>query len=147
MASNPLIRELIRAIALGDGTKMKELNNQLSDTDRDDYVVRVAAMFAGVTAKVFEHDQSPEAIREFVDKMGFAYRNAQPPFKPLAMEALFRALLGEEHLLDEVSASDQLDLEILAIRMIVDQSPEVSARLDDYLSDAETLAAQWQSEG
>ncbi|MFC3492947.1 hypothetical protein [Glycomyces rhizosphaerae] len=145
MASNPLIRDLVRAIALGDGAKMKELNNQLPDADRDDYVVRVAAMFAGVTGHVFEHDQSPTAVREFVGKMSFAYRNAKPPFKPLAMEALFRALLGEEHLLDEVSAADQFDLEILAIRMIVDQFPAVEAQLESYLTDAETLAAQWQS--
>lgn len=146
MASNPLIRELLRAIALGDGTQMKELNSRLPDVDRDDYVIRVAAMFAGVAGHVFEHDGSRETIRNFVDKMAYAYRNAKPPFKPLAMEALIRALLGEEHLLDEVSAEDQFDLELLAIRMVVDQYPAVGARLEDYLTDAETLAAQWQSE-
>lgn len=88
-----------------------------------------------------------ETIRKFVGKVGYAYRNANPPFKPLAMEALIRVLLGEEELLDEVSAEDQCNLEIMAIRMIVDQFPEVNVQLDAYLSDAETLAAQWQDEG
>jgi len=146
MASNQLVRDLVRAIALGDGAKMKELNNQLPDADRNDYVVHVAAMFAGVAGHVFEQDQSPAAVREFVAKMSFAYRNANPPFKPLAMEAICRGLLGEDHLLDEVSAADQLDLEILAIRMIVDLYPAVSAQLESYLNDAEILAAEWQSE-
>jgi hypothetical protein len=141
-----MIRELIRAIALGDGTRMKELNRDLPDSDRAEYVVRLAAMFAGVVSHVFRQDQSPEAVRDVVSKMAYAYRNANPPFKPLAMEALIRGLLGEEHLLDEVSEKDQIDLEMLAIRMIVDQYPEVNVQLDAYLTDAEVLAAQWQSE-
>jgi hypothetical protein len=147
MASNPLIRELIRAIAVGDGARMKELNQELPDADREDYVIRVAAMFAGVVGHLFEHDQSPEAVRDLVNKMAYAYRNANPPFKPLAMEALIRGLLGEEHLLDEVSEADQLDLEMLAIRMIVDQTPEIHTQIDAYLTDAEALATHWQSEG
>ncbi|GAA1662801.1 hypothetical protein GCM10009830_05120 [Glycomyces endophyticus] len=146
MASNPLIRELMRAIALGDGSKMKELNSRLPDADRDDYVIRVAAMFAGVVGHVFEHDQSPEAIRDFIAKISYAYRNAEPPFKPLAMEALIRALLGEDDLLDEVAAEDQLDIEILTIRMITDQYPKVRDNLEEYLNDAETLAVHWEAE-
>lgn len=147
MASKQLIRETVKALALGEGAKAKELNHQIPDSEREDYVIFVAAMFAGVIGHVFEQDQSREAVRQFVTRMTYAYRKADPPFKPLAMEALIRVLLGEEHLLDEVTPEDQLDLEILAIRMIVDQTPEVRDRLDDYLTDAETLAAHWQSEG
>ncbi|ADD44059.1 hypothetical protein [Stackebrandtia nassauensis] len=145
MPSNQLFRETVKAMALGDGAKARELNEQIPDADREAYAIYVAAMFAGAAGHQFEADQSPEAIKRFVNEMRHDFRKADPPFQPLAMEGLFRVLFGEEHLLDEISPADQMRLQFLAIRKIVDQSDHMKQRLDDYLTDAETLAEQWMS--
>jgi hypothetical protein len=147
MAGNPLFKQIVKALALGEGEQARELNRKLRDDESDDYSIYVSAVFACTLGEIFDEDQSQEAIRGFVGEMSHAYRNANTPFKPLAMEALIRVLFGEDHLLDEVSPEDQLRLQTMAIRMAVHKSPRIQERLDDYLADAETLAAQWQSEG
>ncbi|WP_199039430.1 hypothetical protein [Glycomyces salinus] len=146
MTTNKLFQDTVREMALGNGSKARELNSQIPDAARDSYVIYVAAMFTGVTAAHLGEDPNHESIRDFVNRTAYAYRKADPPFKPMTMEALIRVIYGEDHLLDEVSPEDQLRFELLAIRMIVHENQDIKARLDDYLADAETLAAQWQSE-
>ncbi|HZE40533.1 MAG TPA: hypothetical protein VE172_17160 [Stackebrandtia sp.] len=146
MGRNQLFRGVVKAVALGDGPKVRELNQQIADADREAYAVYVAAMFAGAAGHRFEHDQSHAAITKFVNEMRDDFRRADPPFKPLVMEGLLRVLFGEDHLLDEIAPADQLRHQFLAIRKIVDQSESMQANLDQYLTDAETLAAQWLSE-
>ncbi|HEU5128814.1 MAG TPA: hypothetical protein VFU12_12570 [Glycomyces sp.] len=107
----------------------------------------MTAMFCGAIEHRFTADQSHAAIKRFVDEMRYDYRNVQPPVQALVAEGLIRAVFGEDHLLDEISGQDQLRYQLLALRKIVDQSAEMRDRLEDYLTDAETLAAQWQSEG
>ena len=147
MTDNQLFKGIVKAFALGDTETVDELNPKLRDDESEDYTIYVSAMFAGVLAEVLGEDPSPEVVRGFVSDMSHAYRNSPTPFKPLAMEALIRVLFGEEELLEEVDPQDQLRLQIMAIRMATHKSTKIQDRLDDYLSDAEILAAQWQGEG
>ncbi|HIV59484.1 MAG TPA: hypothetical protein H9902_16170 [Candidatus Stackebrandtia faecavium] len=94
----------------------------------------------------FEEDSSPEAIRKFANAMAANYANAQPPLKPFVIEGVIRAFAGEEHILDEISAEDQRDSQFPIIREIVAGSGELQARIDDVLTDAETLAREWEAE-
>ncbi|WP_155829780.1 hypothetical protein [Glycomyces tenuis] len=147
MANYPLFREVMRAAVSGDAKRAGELDDQITDADRNAYNIYVTALFCGALEHRFATDQSQAAIKRFVDEMRYDYRNAQPPIQALVVEGLIRAVFGEDHLLDEISGEDQLRYQLLALRKIVDQSPEMKSRLDDYLSDAETLAAELQSEG
>ena len=82
-----------------------------------------------------------------MNEIRHGYREMAPPHNHLALEGVIRALCGEEHLIDEISAEGQFRVQLPAIVRIVHQSYEVQERLDGYLSDAEILAAQWQGEG
>jgi hypothetical protein len=103
------------------------------------------ALFAG--ALEVRLGESPERsdIDALVAEMRYDYRNASPPMNFLAVEALIRAIYGEEDLADNISAEDQYRVQISVIVKIVAQSEQMRARLDDYLADAETLATQWQA--
>jgi hypothetical protein len=146
MANYPLFKEAIRAAVAGNAERAAELDDQIPDAERNAYNIFITAMFCGAIEHRLGDDHSQAAIKRFVDEMRFDYRNLQPPMKPLVLEGLIRGLLGEDHFLDEIGPHDQLRLQLLSLRKIVNQSSEMQARLDDYLKDAEALAEHWQSE-
>ncbi|MDN3241839.1 hypothetical protein [Glycomyces tritici] len=80
-----------------------------------------------------------------MNEMRYDYRNATPKMNFLAVEALIRALYGEEELADDIAAADQYRVQISTIVKIVTQSAPMQAQLDIYLAEAEALATQWSS--
>lgn len=140
---NVLYRKTLKAAALGHAETANKLNEQMSDKDMNEYNVFVTAMFCGAVEHRFEDDQSRDAISRFVEEMRYDYRNLAPALKPLTVEGLIRAVFGEEHLLDEIDPLEQFRHQLLAIRKIVDQSDHMQQRIDDYLTDAETLTNEW----
>jgi hypothetical protein len=146
MTGNPLFRETMRASALGNADKATELYQQIPKSEVEQYNMFIVAFFAGALGVRFKDDHSLPAIKRFAEEMRYDYREANPPVKQLVIEGLIRGMLGEEQMFDEISAEDQYRTQLLAIRKIVGQSPEMQANLDSYLKDAETLVAEWQSE-
>lgn len=146
MANTNLFRETMKAAALGDSAAALRLDSQIPDVERESYNIYVTAMFCCAVEHRFSQDRSHAAITQFVNEMRYDFREANPPIKPLMIEGLVRAVFGEEHFLDEISAVEQLRAQLLAIRKIVDQSEQMQERLDDYLKDAETLTIQWAAE-
>jgi len=146
MTDYQLFRQIVGAMAVGEGRKASDLIDQVPDEQEPDLHTYVTAFFS--TAVIQRLGESPDqsALRAFVDEMRHDYRNAEPPLKPMALEALLRAFYGEEHLLNEVTPQEQLHCEFLAIRKIVHQSEDMSLRLETYLADAETLAKEWAAE-
>ncbi|MFC4335262.1 hypothetical protein [Salininema proteolyticum] len=128
----------MRAIALDRPSD--ELVSQIPDDAQEDWATFVAAMFAAVIGQVFEHDQSHEAVKKFVSEMRYGYRELDTPISALALEGLLRGMLGEEHLLDEVTPEEQFRLQILSIRKVVNDVEQVNTNLEAYLADAVTLA-------
>ena len=63
--------------------------------------------------------------------------------KATAVEGCIRAIYGEDHLLDDLDIEDQIISMWAVIRKVGDQSPQVQAQLDAYLTDAVTLAKLW----
>jgi hypothetical protein len=146
MKTGDLFRETMRASALGNSSEATRLYAQIPRSEIDNYNMFIVAFFAGALGVRFQSDHSIAAIKQFSEEMVIDYRKADPPVKKLVVEGLIRGMLGEEDLFDEISAEDQYRTQLLAIRKIVGQSPEMQARLDDYLSDAESLAESWRSE-
>lgn len=133
-------------MALGDGARARELHAQINDEDREAHYDYVTALFTIVIVHRLGEEPSVETIRRFVDEMASDYRKADPPLDSSALEGLIRALYGEGHLLENVSAETQLQYQFLSIRKIVDQSPHLTENLDGLLKDATKLCAIWSQE-
>lgn len=146
MADYELFQKIVRALALGEGENARNLIEQMPDEDQREYAVYVAAAFTELAGEYFDKDHGLVAIKGFVDEMAHAFRKSDPPFKPLVMEALIRVLFYEEQSIDEVSGGDQLRFQTMALRMLVHNSPELYAQLDEHLVAAKSLAAEWLSE-
>lgn len=140
MSDTKLFRHVVKAFALGDASEAKRLDAQIIDADREAYNLYVMAVFFGAVGHRFGDDNSPEAVRIFASELRQEYPNPPEPIKLMVVEGLIRAVFGEDHLLDEISPHDQLLYQFPIIRKIVGQSPEMRERIEDYLTDAETLA-------
>ena len=143
MANLALFRDLLRAAALGDFDTAATLDERIPDADRDAFTLHVTALFAAAVAHQFNTDRSHPAILAFVNAMRDEYRDAEPPLKPLALEGLIRAVLGEEHLMDEISPAVQLRYSLLVIHAVATDSESMRAELDGYLDAAARVAADW----
>jgi hypothetical protein len=146
MKDDPKHRELLKAMALGETQQAIELSEQVAEYGKNEYHGLVTALFCILLEHRFGENTNHDAIAEFVSEMRYDYRNANPPIKPLVIEAVIRASLGEDHLLDEISAEDTLSAEYQVIRKIVLQSESVTSNIDQVLNDAESLVAQWANE-
>ena len=143
MAVNEVFRRTVRAIALGDAVAAAELDSQIPDSDRADYFTFLFAVAAGAIDHYFENDHSRDTIVRFVNELRHEFRKADPPIKPLAIEALIRAVFGEDHLSDDVSSADQALACYPIIRSITHRSEHMQDNVDKYLDDAELLAREW----
>jgi len=130
-------------------TSIEEVLAQLGSVEAQ--IAEATGVCASVSSKFHDAVASCGAARSaginaFVDEARHDYRNAEPELNVLILEAMIRAIYGEEHLVDHVPSDDQLMVQAPAIRKIVLQSQEMQDRLDDYLADAETLAKAWSEE-
>lgn len=146
MERDELFKQAVRASALGQGETAKSLTLKIDDSDSQAYFIFVSAFFAGIAEHWFREDQSQEAIARFVNEMRNDFAHADPPVKPLVVEGVLRALFGEDHLLDDITGMEQLTASLDAIRKMVDQSDHIQEHLNDYLNDAQILAAAWATE-
>lgn len=141
MASKQL--EFLKAQALRDFDRADALDAQLTDAERGDYFLLSMALFAGALGHRLGDDPPRSDVDKFVNEMRHDYRDAEPKVNFLALEAMIRAVYGEDHLIDDLPAEDQYLVQVPTIVKIVAQSSEMRERLDEYLADAEVLAAQW----
>lgn len=146
MESSKLFRQIVKAMAAGKGSEALELDGQIPDEDRQAYFIFVSAVFAGAVEHRFEDDDSHAAVVSFVNEMRRDFSQSDAPIKPLIVEGLIRAILGEDHLIDDIDSGDQFMAQYAVIRKVVDQSDHMKTRFDDYLTDAETLARAWTQE-
>lgn len=146
MSVNENFPAIMRSLALGDSATAKRLITDFSTDQHEQLYIYGTAVMSICLEHRFKDDSSPEAVRSFVNEMRYDFRNAEPPIKPLMIEAYIRAFCGEEHLLDEVPDSERMDAQIPIIRKIVGQSPELQGGIDDVMKDAEQLADSWARE-
>ena len=146
MNTQRMFREMMRAVATGDADEARRISGQLDGEAHGRLNVYSTAVLSIVLGHRFAEDSSRGAIQEFMDQLRHDYRKANPPIKPLMVEGVIRAFAGEEHLLDEIPAEEQLNAQYPVIRKIVADSPELSQRIDDILTDAETLVHEWETE-
>lgn len=146
MTASTAPRKLLRAFALRDTATANALNEELPDSQRDEYFDLVAALFAVLLERQFASGVSRDAISSFVGEMRYDYRSAQPPFNSLAAEGVIRAAFGDDHLLANLPNAEVLNVQHQVITKIVAQDTEVSGSLDRFLDEAESTAASWRAE-
>ena len=106
----------------------------------------LSAVLVFVLEQRFQGDHSRAAIDSFIDECRRAYDGT--PFAPLAAEALVRSLLRDEdeELMDEISPDSYVPTQIALIRKCVRDSAELTARIDDVMTDAKNMVAAWDAE-
>jgi len=140
-------RQVLRALALGDGETADRLIDQMdANEDHGDFV---SAVFCVVVERRFKSDGSADAVRAFIDEARLNFAQVDPPFKPLAAEAMVRTVLNpdEADLLDELDPNQQVPVQLALIRKIVAESAQLTNQIDDVLDDAEKILHYWAEQG
>ena len=138
--------EVIKALALGKTAEANALQEQHAQGDQGGEADLISAVFCIVIEHRFGEDSSPQALDDFMKEVRRDY--ASSGLKFLTAEALVRVILRDEdeYLLDEISGDDQIQTQLALIRKCVYDSAELTARIDDVMTDAKNMVAAWDAE-
>ncbi|WP_025273601.1 hypothetical protein [Haloglycomyces albus] len=143
MENNDYFMKTMKAHTLGRTESVELIQGLPNDGD---WGLFTLSTFSVLLEKALDDDTSQSAVKQFVERVRYAYRRADPPFNGLILEGLIRGLLGEEAFLDEITPEQQYEAQMLTIRYVAETDEHVKAHIDTYLTDAATLADQWSEE-
>lgn len=135
-------QQTLKALAQGEpgaGTRSGELLKE----DPVSYGLLCSATFVGLVEKYFRGDRSLEAVKNFVSTTIAPFQATKNPPKPIATEALIRAVWEDDLSIEEIDINDQRVSELLVIKRIVHESEEIRNDLDLYLKDAQLIVTSW----
>lgn len=132
----------VKALALGK-PEGGELMRPLIKEDPSRFALYTTALFVGLVERRFQEDHSLDAIASFMKDMKFAFRNAEPPLKLLATEALIKAVWDEDQPIDEIGSKEQQLCELAVIRHVAHEDESARADLDNFLHDADLMVKAW----
>lgn len=138
--------ELLKALALGEVTGADHASDNFDEAERERYYVLTLALFAGAVGHRLGGEPERSDVDAFVHELNLDYEDDDSQVNFLAVEAVVRAVFGEDHLIDDLSSRDQYLAQLPAIRKVVAQSDDLRDRLDDYLAEADSLASEWAGE-
>jgi|GEM_PF-3416062 len=137
-----IYKETLRAMLKGDTDRAAELGSSVSDASWSESGVLLTAVCAILAEDRFDADDSPAAIKTFVDEMMRNYANANPPLKPLMCEVVVRVSLGESEILKGVDINE-LSIHQMAFMNKVVQDAGLSAhQIDELLDDATAMVSE-----
>ena len=143
MDNKALFRATIKAVALGEVEEAVRLEGRIVDADRESYHLHVMAMFAALVQDRFSEDSSHAKLVAFVNELHRRYSEATPPLRPLMMEGMIRVVFGEQHFLADIPLAEQLRIQYLTIRVLIQDSDGLADRIDDLITASEELAEHW----
>lgn len=146
MNVDPRFRDIVKAVALGESATAQSIGAELDADEHEQLSIFATAVMSVCLDHRFRDDHSLEAIRGFVEEMRGNYAKSNRPLKFFVIEGVIRAFAGEEDILDDISAEDQMRVNYPVIRKIVSDSSTLREKLDDVMHDAELLMAEWMSE-
>ena len=146
MTVDPIHRDVVRAMVLGDDQRVEEIRPQMPEQKSAEYFSFVSAVFCVVVDVRFPEPAEIDDVVRFVEGMKYDFRAANPAIKPLVIETAIRGVLGEEHLVDDLDAAEMHSAQLQVLRKIVFDSAEIKTKIDALLSDAEDLAREWDDE-
>lgn len=145
MTTRAEYRRIFEAVLTGNADEAKRLNEAQGSVTWKDSGLLVTAAYALAAEKRFAADDSHGAVMAFVAEAQRNYAQSPTPIKPLVAEAVTRAVLGEETLLNEVSREDQQSTQMLLTYKIVQDNDMTDTQIAKLLDDAESLVDQWIS--
>ncbi|QSB05352.1 hypothetical protein [Natronoglycomyces albus] len=145
MSDHERLKDFVKALALGDVATSQRLGPQLLEGDTKYLGLYVTAASSLFIDRHFSGDHSLETIKDFAVEMRDQFQKADPPVKPLHVEAVIRAVWGEDHLLDDIRGRDQYSTHVAMIRKVGFDSEDIRANIDAILDEAEELTDEWTS--
>ncbi|MGH8793634.1 MAG: hypothetical protein ACRDXX_13455 [Stackebrandtia sp.] len=140
-------RRILESSLKGDFEEAERLNAEADDIPFSDSAVLVGAAFYLAVRKNFVSDASHDAVKAFVKEAAAEYADAQPQLRPLVIEGLVRAVLGEADLMQGIDAQEAVQTQMpLTYKIVADLRLSGDA-LSQLLDEAEELATEWASEG
>ncbi|TQL76320.1 hypothetical protein FB566_1847 [Stackebrandtia endophytica] len=126
----------------GEADKAAELARSIEDAPWTESGALLTAVCGILAEERFEADESPAAIRVFVDEMLQNYADADPPLKPLMCEVAARVALGELQLLKGLDLNDLAIHQMAFMNKIVQDAELSPGEIDELLDDAMTLVEE-----
>lgn len=140
-------RQILEAGLRGDFTEAERLNAELGDIPFSVSAVLVGAVFYMAVQQRFATDSSPAAVHKFTKEALAEYADATPPIEQSVVDALVRAALGEEDLMQGLDAAETVPVQMSLVYKIVADLHLSDVQLAKLLNDGESLASSWAGQG
>ncbi|GIJ76272.1 hypothetical protein SAMN05443287_102212 [Micromonospora phaseoli] len=142
MNEKPL-RDLIRALAKADWDAVDALVVEIGQQGLANGLRVIGAAFALAVNRRFGPETTPTDVAQWVAGIRAQYQG-NDPLPTLEMEGLIRAALGEPELVDTIAPETALGAELLMLGQIILEENLSATELDEFVAEAEQLAAQHQ---
>ena len=139
-------RALVEALASGEHTKARQMNEAMPAEERHDYNNYLAAVFAVLVDDYFGENISRDAIAKFANQLRREYAKAEHPINGLMIEATIRASCGESQLFNDIPGEQVYEAYVIVINKLATQETTTRPDLDSILNEAEQLATTWEHE-
>ncbi|MFD0557685.1 hypothetical protein ACFQ3B_11650 [Stackebrandtia endophytica] len=136
-----IYKETLRAMLKGDNERAAELGSSVGDASWRESGVLLTAVCAILAEDRFDADDSPAAIKSFVDEMMRNYANASPPLTSLMCEVVVRIALGEGELLKGVDVNDLSIHQMAFMNKVVQDADMAPQQIDELLDEATDLVS------
>ncbi|WBB49839.1 hypothetical protein O3597_04995 [Verrucosispora sp. WMMA2044] len=133
--------DLIRALARADWDAVDALVVKIGQQGLANGLRIVGAAFALAVNRRFGPDSSPTDVAQWVAGIRAQHQGAEP-LPALEMEGLIRAALGEPELVDTIAPETALGAELFILGQILLELNPAPAEMDEFIADAEQLAAE-----
>ncbi|MGC5332226.1 hypothetical protein [Micromonospora sp. DT62] len=140
MNEQPL-SELIRALAKADWDSVDALVVKIGQHGLANGLRVIGAAFALAVNHRFDPSTSPTDVARWVAEIRTQYQG-EDSLPTLEMEGLVRAALGEPELVDTIAAETALGAELFMLGQILLQANFTATELDEFIAEAEQLAAE-----
>ncbi|WBB90938.1 hypothetical protein [Verrucosispora sp. WMMC514] len=135
------LRNLIRALARTDWDAVDALVVEIGQDGLTNGLRVIGAAFALAVNRRFTPDATPTDVANWVAGLRAQYQG-QDPLPTLEMEGLIRAALGESELVDTIAPETALGAELLMLGQLILQENLSATELDEFVTEAEQLAAE-----
>ncbi|WP_405426603.1 hypothetical protein [Micromonospora sp. NBC_00617] len=134
--------DLIRAMARRDWGTVDQLLDGLEASGWHGGNQVIGAAFAIAINERFTTAHSPTDVARFVNETRSQFPGAES-LPTLEMEGLVRAALGEVGLIDNLSPETALQMQIVFLGKLLQDSDPTELQLEEFIADVERTAAEY----
>lgn len=142
MSTQVELSELIRAMARQDWETIDRLLDELRQKGWSGATQVIAVAFALAVHRRFRPGQDLRDITRFVAETRSRYQDGKE-LPALGMEALIRAALGEENLMDEISPEVSLPAQIVILGTLLQDEDFTEVQLEKFIQEVEKALAEY----